>query len=123
MFHDPSGVKPDELVIQFDNAGIPLYNNTSLHGSVPITGGLQTNHWYRVSAHIRKMPDNGLHVTGILQDLDKGGRVIITTEQLFPRTATPPWYDAPETRWAVGVLDLDPAGNVDTYVADIYIRP
>ena len=128
-FHEllPDGKSNDRLVLQFDNAGIPLCDGMNLHGWVPIPGNFKANHWYRLSAHIRQLPAAdglyGLQVIGVLQDLEEGNAVIATTSHEFPSTCTPPWYAQPETRWAVGVLDLDPASAVDTYVDDVSVRP
>ncbi len=117
--HDPTGIDPDKLIIQYDNAGLPLYLGTNLHDWEEVPGGLLENHWYRLENVITKTEDGGLQITGTLTDLD--GTFFILVEQEFPSSSVPPWYDGPDTRPAIGILDLIDEQNIDTYIDAVSI--
>jgi hypothetical protein len=121
VFHDPAGVDPDRLVIQFDGGSGPGCGQTNLYSWVPIPGNLQPNHWYRVSAQTSQRADGGLNVLGVLQDLELEDRpILVGTAFEAPASCTPAWY-ATEARWGIGHLSMVP--TMDLFVDDFVGSP
>ncbi len=123
VFHDTAN--GERLVIQFtsyndqgcDPDGTGPLPAEGTFGWMPIPGGLQPNHWYRLRAQITQRADSGLDVIGTLQDANQPGFPIIAqTSFSAPPACTPTWYAGSENRWAMGVMGTTTL--VDTYLDD-----
>lgn len=89
-----------------------LYNPVTIPG-----GGLQTNHWYRLDAQIKRLSGGEYEVKTLLLDLQQtGAPTIASTAKTFPASCMPGWYSGTTTRWLIGVLST--ATGVQTIVDD-----